>query len=51
MRRFCGQQARKAAEACGWQQETEKLIDDYRRAIVINGQRGLLGRLQLALVR
>lgn len=51
MRRFYGQQARKAAEACGWQQETEKLIDDYRRAIVISGQRSLLGRLHTALVR
>ena len=31
--------------------ETEKLLDSYRRAIVINEQRGMLGRLQLALLR
>jgi glycosyltransferase involved in cell wall biosynthesis len=51
LRRFLGQQARKAAEACDWLAETEKLLDAYRRAIVINGQRGLLGKLQLALLR
>jgi len=31
--------------------ETEKLVDAYRRAIVINGPRGLLGRLQHSLAR
>ncbi len=31
--------------------ETEKLLDAYRRAMVINEQRGMLGRLQLALLR
>jgi glycosyltransferase involved in cell wall biosynthesis len=51
MRRFFGQQARKAAERCDWASETEKLVDDYRRAIAINSQRGLLGKLQLAFVR
>jgi glycosyltransferase involved in cell wall biosynthesis len=51
LQRHFAHQARKAAEACEWMLETEKLVDAYRRAIVINGQRGLLGRLQLSLVR
>jgi glycosyltransferase involved in cell wall biosynthesis len=50
-RRFYGQQARKAAEGCGWARETEKLVDSYSRAICINRQRGPLGRLQLAVAR
>jgi glycosyltransferase involved in cell wall biosynthesis len=51
MRRFYGQQARKAAEACDWTRETRKLVDDYRRAIAIGAQaRGPLGRLRTVLL-
>lgn len=50
MRRFYGQQARKSAEACDWTSQTEELLDAYRRAIVIHGQRGLLGRIHHAFV-
>ena len=48
MRRFYRQQARKSAEACDWTRETGELLDAYRRAIVINGQRGLLGGSRVA---
>ncbi len=50
-RRHFARQARKAAEAADWMVETEKLLDSYRRAMVINEQRGALARLQLALLR
>ena len=50
MRSFYAQQGRKAARACAWPAETERLVDHYRRAIAINRQRGLLGRLQLAVL-
>ena len=50
MLRFYSQQARKRAEGCDWTHETRGLLDDYRRAIAINRQRGPLGRLHLALV-
>ncbi len=49
--RHFSQQARKAALAADWMHETEKLLDSYRKAIVINEQRGMLGRLQLSLLR
>jgi glycosyltransferase involved in cell wall biosynthesis len=45
LRRFTAQQARKRAEASSWQRETRRLVLEYRKAIVIASQRGLLGRI------
>lgn len=50
MRRFYSQQGRKAALAADWGKETEGLVDHYRRAIAMNSQRGLLGRLHRTLL-
>jgi glycosyltransferase involved in cell wall biosynthesis len=48
-RGFLAQQARKGAEACGWRGETRRLVLEYRKAIVLHGRRGLLGRIRHAL--
>ena len=45
LRRFTAQQARKRAEGSSWQRETRRLVLEYRKAIVIASQRGLLGRI------
>jgi glycosyltransferase involved in cell wall biosynthesis len=45
LHRFIGQQARKRAESSSWQSETRRLVLEYRKAIVIASQRGLLGRI------
>jgi glycosyltransferase involved in cell wall biosynthesis len=45
LRRFTSQQARKRAEGSSWQSETRRLVDQYRKAMAIASQRGLLGRV------
>ncbi len=48
-RRHCALQARKSAEEGSWLAETEKLTDQYRKAVVLGMNRGLVGRLAHAL--
>jgi len=43
------ERARQAALRSSWAHETHKLVDAYRKAIVIARQRGLLGRVRHAL--
>jgi glycosyltransferase involved in cell wall biosynthesis len=50
LRRFYAEQGRKRAEACSWQRETRKLVLEYRKAVVLASQRGVLGRLARVLV-
>jgi len=44
--RFYARNARKTAENASWEAETRKLVDEYRRAIVLARRPGLLGRLR-----
>jgi glycosyltransferase involved in cell wall biosynthesis len=45
-RRHFAQQARKSAESGSWAAETEKLVDQYRKAIVVHQRVGVVGRLR-----
>jgi glycosyltransferase involved in cell wall biosynthesis len=49
-RRFLAMQARKRAEESSWPAETRKLVDEYRKAIVLASHRGLARRLYRACV-
>jgi len=44
--RFHARNARKSAENASWEIETRKLVDEYRRAIVLARRPGLLGRVR-----
>jgi hypothetical protein len=43
-------QARKRAEESSWLAETRKLVDEYRKAVVLASHRGLARRLYRAFV-
>jgi glycosyltransferase involved in cell wall biosynthesis len=43
------ERARATAERCSWAAETRKLVDEYRKAIVIARSPGFLGRVRNAL--
>jgi glycosyltransferase involved in cell wall biosynthesis len=43
------EQARQTALRCSWAHETRKLVDEYRKAIVLARRRGFLGRVRRAL--
>lgn len=45
-RRFYALQGRKTAENRTWKLETERLVDQYRKAIVIHARRSAWGRLR-----
>jgi glycosyltransferase involved in cell wall biosynthesis len=49
-RRFLAMHARKRAEESSWLAETRKLVDEYRKAVVLASHRGLARRLCRAFV-
>ena len=49
-RRFLAMQARKRAEESSWLAETRKLVDEYRKAVVLASHRGLVRRVYRAFV-